>query len=41
MKEYISYDLFQFMDVPGSLCRFTKITVNGEYYGFYFAIESG
>ena len=39
LKEYISYDLFQFMDVPGSLCRFTKITVNGEYYGFYIAIE--
>ncbi|MDE6088788.1 MAG: CotH kinase family protein, partial [Oscillospiraceae bacterium] len=39
LKEYISYDLFQFMDVPSSLCRFTKITVNGEYYGFYIAIE--
>ncbi|MDE7120907.1 MAG: CotH kinase family protein, partial [Oscillospiraceae bacterium] len=39
LKEYLSYDLFQFMDVPGSLCRFTKITINGEYYGFYIAIE--
>ncbi|MDE6658317.1 MAG: CotH kinase family protein [Oscillospiraceae bacterium] len=39
LKEYISYDLFRFMEVPSSLCKFTKITVNGEYYGFYIAIE--
>ncbi|MDE7093932.1 MAG: CotH kinase family protein, partial [Oscillospiraceae bacterium] len=24
---------------PSSLCKFTKITVNDEYYGFYIAIE--
>ena len=39
LKEYLSYDLFRFMDVPASLCTFAKITVNGEYYGFFIAIE--
>lgn len=39
LKEYMSYDLFRFMDVPSSLCTFSKITVNGEYYGFFIAIE--
>lgn len=39
LKEYMSYMLFQYMDVPSSLCSFAEITVNGEHYGFYLAIE--
>lgn len=39
MKEYMSYNLFQFMDVPSSLCTFADIYVNGEHYGFYLALE--
>ena len=39
LKEYMSYDLFRYMDVPASLCTFAKITVNGEYYGFFIVIE--
>ena len=39
MKEYLSYALFQFMDVPSSLCAFANITVNGEPWGCYLAVE--
>lgn len=39
MKEYLSYALMQYMDVPSSLCTFAEITVNGEHYGFCLAIE--
>ena len=39
LKEYMSYDLFSFMDVPSSLCTFADIYVNGEHYGFFIAIE--
>ncbi len=39
LKEYMSYDLFNYMDVPSSLCTFAEITVNGEHYGFYIALE--
>ena len=39
LKEYMSYHLFQYMQVPASLCAFCRICVNGEYYGFCLAIE--
>ena len=39
LKEYMSYNLFQFMNVPSSLCTFANITVNGEHYGFFLALE--
>lgn len=39
LKEYMSYSLFQYMDVPSSLCSFAEVTVNGEHYGFYLAVE--
>ena len=39
LKEYMSYDLMKFMDVPSSLCTFAEIKVNGEHYGFCLAIE--
>ena len=39
LKEYMSYDLMKYMDVPSSLCTFAEIKVNGEHFGFYLAIE--
>lgn len=39
LKEYMSYELFEYMNVPCSLHTFAKITVNGEYYGFFLALE--
>ena len=39
LKEYMSYDLMRFMQVPSSLCTFANITVNGEHYGFFLAVE--
>lgn len=39
LKEYMSYEIFQYMDVPSSLCTFAEIYVNGEYYGFFLALE--
>lgn len=40
MKEYISYDLMQFMGVDSPLFTYASITVNGEDWGLYLAIES-
>ncbi len=40
LKEYMSYDLMRFMQVPSSLCTFANITVNGEHYGFFLAVEN-
>lgn len=39
MKEYMSYALMQYMEVPSSLSTFAEITVNGEHYGFCLAVE--
>lgn len=39
MKEYLSYKLFNYMEVPSSLCTFAEIYVNGEQYGVFLAIE--
>ncbi len=39
LKEYMSYALFQYMEVPSSLCTFAEVKVNGEHYGFCRAVE--
>ena len=39
MKEYMSFHLMSYMQVPGSLYTFARVTVNGEYYGFCFILE--
>ena len=39
MKEYLSYDLLERMGVPTPAFAFTNITVNGEEWGLYFAVE--
>lgn len=40
MKEYLSYDLMEQMGVPTPLYCFAQITVNGQPWGLYLAIEA-
>ena len=40
MKEYLSYDMFEYMGVPAPLCTFVNISINGQPWGLYVAVES-
>ncbi|MEA4890671.1 MAG: CotH kinase family protein [Clostridiaceae bacterium] len=40
MKEYMAYKMMADMDVPTPLFAFAEITVNGEPWGCYLAVES-
>ena len=39
MKEYVSFALMHRMGVPAPLCSYVRISVNGEYWGLYIAVE--
>ncbi len=39
MKDYLTYQLMNQMGVASSLCSYVYITVNGEDWGLYLAIE--
>lgn len=39
LKEYLSYDMYRFLGVPSSLTAFAHITINGEEWGLYLAVE--
>lgn len=39
MKDYLAYTLMNRMDVPAPLCSYVQITVNGEPWGLYLAVE--
>lgn len=39
MKEAIIYDMFAFLGADASLYNYAKISVNGEYFGVYLALE--
>ena len=39
MKDYLAYTLMGRMDVPSPLCSYVQITVNGEPWGLYLAVE--
>lgn len=39
MKEYLSYDILNYLGVPSSLYSYASIMVNGEPWGFYLALE--
>ena len=39
MKDYISYDIMNFIGVDTPLVNYAKVTVNGEDYGFGIALE--
>ena len=40
MKEAIVYDMYQFIGADASLYNYAKISVNGEYWGIYLALEA-
>lgn len=40
MKEYLSYDIMDYVGVDSPLYAFADILVNGESWGFYLAVES-
>ena len=40
MKEYLSYDILNYIGVDTPLYNFTNITVNGKVWGLYLAIEA-
>ena len=40
MKEALVYDMFQSLGADASLYNYAKISVNGEYWGVYLALEA-
>lgn len=40
MKEAVAYDMFAYLGADSSLYNYAKISVNGEYWGVYLALES-
>lgn len=40
MKEAIVYDMYQYLGVDASLYNYARISVNGEYWGVYLALEA-
>lgn len=39
MKDYLSYNIMNFIGVPTPLINYAKVCVNGEDLGFYIALE--
>ncbi len=40
MKEALIYDMFAYVGADSSLYNYAKISVNGEYWGLYLALEA-
>ena len=40
MKEAIIYDMFNYIGANASLYNYAKVSVNGEYWGVYLALEA-
>ena len=40
MKEALIYDMFQYLGADASLYNYAKISVNGDYWGVYLALEA-
>lgn len=40
MKEALAYDMFQYLGADASLYNYAKVSVNGEYWGVYLALEA-
>lgn len=40
MKEAVVYDMYQYLGVDASLYNYADISVNGEYWGVYLALEA-
>ena len=39
MKEAIVYDMYQYLGADASLYNYAEVSVNGEYWGVYLALE--
>ena len=39
MKEAVIYDMYQYIGADASLYNYAKVSVNGEYWGVYLALE--
>lgn len=39
MKEAVIYDMYQYVGAESSLYNYAKVSVNGEYWGVYLALE--
>ena len=39
MKEALIYDMYQYLGADASLYKYAKMSVNGEYWGVYLALE--
>lgn len=40
MKEALIYDMFAYIDADASMYNYAKISVNGDYWGVYLALEA-
>lgn len=40
MKDYLSYELMREAGVPSPLCSYAFLTINGEEWGLYLAVEA-
>ena len=40
LKDYLSYDMFNYMGVAAPLASYVYVTINGEEYGLYLAVEA-
>ena len=40
MKEALIYDMFAYLSADASLYNYSKLSVNGEYFGLYIALEA-
>ncbi|MBC3795613.1 CotH kinase family protein [Acetobacterium tundrae] len=39
LKDYLTYDMMNYMGIAAPLTSFTRISINGEYFGLYLAVE--
>ncbi|MCR4991144.1 MAG: CotH kinase family protein [Lachnospiraceae bacterium] len=39
MKEALIYDMYQFLGAEASLYNYAEVSINGEYWGIYLALE--
>ena len=39
LREAVSYDMYQFLDADASLYNYAIVSLNGEYFGVYLALE--
>lgn len=40
MKEAVVYDMYHYLGADASLANYAKVSVNGEYWGIYLALEA-